>query len=49
MGISFIPKVTRKFDFESKFDREALVPALKSFFSLKGMTLSFQELFLKKF
>ena len=44
-----VKKLTRSFDFEFKFDREALIPALKSFFSLKGMTLSFQELFLKYF
>ncbi len=41
--------MTPKFDFGAKFDREALVPALKSFFFLKGMTLSFQKLFMKNF
>ncbi len=42
-------KKTPNFDFESKFDREAVVPALKSFFPLKGITLCFQKLFLKYF
>ena len=37
------------FDLESKFYREAVVSALKSVFFLKGMTLIFQELVLKKF
>ncbi len=42
-------KIIQNFDFGEKFDREGVVPALKSFFSLKGMTLSFQELFTEKF
>ena len=42
-------KMTRNFEFGEKFDREGVVPALKSFFYPKGMTLSFQELFMKKF